>query len=302
MSTLQGEFGAISPIFRGPFLTRVAYNDHVPMFEELADYHLGFSPPESEKPLREWFQFFYDLLFEHYRGEYIYKNVIANQVYLEHESFADSLFISEMQTGLCRADAVILNGTSSVYEVKTEYDTLDRLDRQLENYRKVFDKINVVTTSKKAERVLERVDEIIGVAYLSDEGEIVYVQEPVSNKPNTDPATMFNCMRQSEFCQAIKMAFDDVPNVPTAFLYSECIELFKTLDSEYAHDLMVACLKIRGKRKAHIDLIESAPECLKHACLEYSKPQYMAIRIKKKLKEPLTCPSTFRSCEEDALS
>ena len=299
MSTIQGDFGAIQPIFRGPFLSRVARNEHILMFEELAEYHLQFSPPKSNSTLSDWFQFFYDLLFQHYRGEYIYKNTIANKIYLEHESLSDSLFISEMQSGDSRADVVIINGTSSVYEIKTEYDTLDRLDGQLEDYRKVFDEINVVTTQKMASLVMDRVDDVIGVIYLSDEGNLEYSQHPKSNKKNTDPATLFNCLRQAEFCKAIEIAFDSIPDVPSAYLYRECIELFISLDSEYAHDLMVECVKIRGKQRAYIDLITSAPACLKHACLEFSRPQSMAIQIQKKLREPFKCRNTFLSCEED---
>ena len=300
MTKIQGDFGAILPIFRGPFLSRIARNQHVPVFEELAKYHSKYSPPKSERALNEWFQFFYDLLFEHYRSEYVYKNTIANKIYLEHESLIDSLFVSEMKSGESRADVVIINGTSSVYEIKTEYDSLDRLDKQLENYRKVFDRIHVVTTKERADHVINRVDEIIGVIYLSDDGRLECIREPKSNKSNTDPATLFSCLRQAEFCRAIKIAFNSIPDVPTAFLYRECISLFESLDSEYAHDLMVECIKIRSKRKAYTDLITSAPECLKHACLEFSRPQFMAANIQKKLRKPLSCQNTSRSSVEDA--
>ena len=282
------QFGAIFPIFRGPFLKSVAHGRHVSSLLELGGYFSDFSPPKQHCPLRDWFDFFYNLLFSNYRCEYVYKNSIATKIYLGgHHSLDNSLLTDELRSGNSRADVVILNGTSTVYEVKSAYDSFDRLASQLADYRKVFDHIIVVTTEERAKLVIDRVDDLIGVMSLDAKGELAVVKEASSNKANTDPAAVFDCMRQSEFCAVVKTEFGDIPDVPNSRVYREARALFCQLDPSRAHDLMVERVRLRGKRKPIVDLVDNAPVSLKHACLSFSKSQALAIQIKERLAEPL---------------
>ena len=286
VNTLQ--FRAIFPIFRGPFLKRVACGRHVSSILELGNYFSSFSPPKQHHELRNWFDFFYALLFSNYRCEYVYKNTIATKIYLgRHHSLQSSLFTDELRSGNSRADVVILNGTSTVYEIKSAYDSFDRLASQLEDYRKVFDRIVVVTDEAKVEPVIDQVDHLIGIMCLDAGGELSVVRDPISNKSNTEPASVFDCMRQSEYCAVVKKEFGDIPDVPNSRLYREARELFCQLDPSRAHDLMVEHVRLRGKRKPFVDLVDNAPESLKHACLSFSKSQALANQIKERLAEPL---------------
>ena len=282
------QFGAIFPIFRGPFLERVAEGRHIPVLLELQKHFSPLSPLNPRHLLSEWFDFFYRLLLSNYRCEYVYKNAIATRLYLDrHECLQKSLLTNELRIGESRADVVILNGTSTVYEIKSEYDSFDRLDGQLEDYRKVFDLIVVVTTQDKAELVKDRVPDLVGVMSLDENGELIEFRKPSSNKANTDPVTVFDCMRQAEFCAAVKAELGDVPNVPNSRIYREAKKLFCQLDPVRAHDLMVEQVRRRGKRQPFVELVESAPGSLKHACLCFSKSQALAIQIKERLAEPL---------------
>lgn len=62
--------------------------------------------------------------------------------------------MSEFWVDMSKADSVVLNGTSTVYEIKTEFDNLSRLPQQLTDYSKVFDHINVVTHERGVAAVL----------------------------------------------------------------------------------------------------------------------------------------------------
>ena len=282
------QFSAIFPIFRGPFLKRVAHSQHVPTLLELRGEFSEFSPPTPHRPLREWFDFFYNLLFSNYRCEYIYKNAIATKLYLSgYHSLQNSLLTDELRSGKSRADVVILNGTSTVYEVKSAYDSFDRLASQLADYRKVFDQIFVVTTEEKSNLVIDRVDDIIGVMSLDANGELVVARKALSNKSHTDPGAVFNCMRQPEFCAAVKKEVGYIPIVPNSRIYRESRELFCQIDPSRAHDLMVEHVRMRGKKRPFVDLVDSAPVSLKHACLSFSRSQALAVQIKERLAEPL---------------
>ena len=281
-------FGAILTIFRGPFLERVARGKHQSTMRELGEYFSAFSPPALSNPLGDWFEFFYELLNGQYQCEYVFKNVVTTNLYLDgRHSLENSLLTSEFRSGKSRADMVIINGTSTVYEVKSKYDSLKRLEGQIADYRKLFDRIVVVTTTEKAKEVLERVDPIVGVMILGNGGNLDEIREAQSNKASTSPAAIFDCMRRTEFCSAVKEAFGYVPNVPNSRIYQESKALFCQLAPDEAHELMVGTVRLRGKRKPFAELIEEAPNSLKHACLSFSRSQASAFQVKEKLKEPL---------------
>lgn len=279
----------LTPIFRAPFLERVARGEHRAAMLELRNYLAPFlSPPAEESPLRDWFDFFYSLLFKMYRSEYVYKNIISSEVYLsERHPSENTLLTSEFRIGTSRADVAILNGTSTVYEVKSEYDSFERLDGQLEDYTKVFDRIFVVTTMEKALVAESRVDPQVGILILEGD-KLETAREARSNKANTDPGTMFDCMRQAEFCSAVVDRFGSVPEVPNSRLYRESRKLFCRLDPSDAHDLMVEKVRARKRQRPFWDLVEKAPASLKHACLSLSKSQALAVQISERLEEPLT--------------
>lgn len=110
---------------------------------ELGDYFSDLSPPSVNDSLRDWFDFFYSLLIKQYPCEYVYKNAIATELYLTgRHSLNESLLTSEFRSGKSRADVVIVNGTTTVYEVKSEFDSLKRLEGQLLDFKNIFDCIS----------------------------------------------------------------------------------------------------------------------------------------------------------------
>lgn len=277
-------YGAIAPIFRGPFLEKVARGAHRSTISELAR-HYG-SPASPPALLRDWFDFFYDLLFSRYRCEYVYKNAIANNIFLSRHCLHDSCMTGELRSGSSRADVAILNGTSTVYEIKSEFDSFDRLHSQLTDYRKIFDCIYIVTTEQRSDLVTGTWSDV-GVITLRRNGALSVIRKAPSNKTRTDPATIFDCMRQAEYSRAILDHFGHLPQVPNSQLYREAKKMFCSLDPAAAHDLMVRQIKARGKKKPLADLINSAPTSLKHACLNFTKPHALAKALTTKLREPL---------------
>jgi hypothetical protein len=286
--TSTQSFGPIASIFRSPFLERIARNTHTRTILELAEYYSAFNPPCATAPLRDWFDFFFNLLFERYRCEYVYKNAIASKIFLSRHSLQDSYMTDELRSGKSRADVAILNGTSTVYEIKSQYDSFARLSGQLADYGKIFDLIYVVTTDIMATCLMHDIAPNIGVIVMRENGTLSYTRKAQSNKHNTDPGYLFDCMRQAEYCRATVEAFGLIPEVPNSRLYGTVKDMFCSLEPDRAHDLMVRQVRLRGKKKPFADLINSAPLSLKHACLSFTKSQAMAVEINDRLTEPIS--------------
>ncbi|MHB8988820.1 MAG: sce7726 family protein [Desulfobulbia bacterium] len=212
--------------------------------------------------LRDFFDQVHALLFRSYRNEYIYKNAIARKILLGVHSLNTASMLTEFRAGACKADAVVLNGTSTAYEIKSAYDSMDRLTRQIAAYQQVFDRINVITSDSQLDKVAEVVGEDIGLMVLTDRYTIRTMREPASLKMSTKPEVIFDSLRRNEYEQIVTDHFGEVPQVSSARMYQACRELFCSLDPTVAHEAMVAELKKRGNSKRLRDFVLSVPESL----------------------------------------
>lgn len=122
--------------------------------------------------LADAFDAAYEELWNNYRSEYIYKNELLSKIVFGRHSPKTASFLSEFRVANSIADAVIFNGTSTVYEIKTEYDSLDRLRAQIEDYRKVFDYSYVVTSKSRLKAVEAITPHNVGILFLSERGAI----------------------------------------------------------------------------------------------------------------------------------
>ncbi|MEK4495677.1 sce7726 family protein [Ureibacillus thermophilus] len=76
--------------------------------------------------------------------------------------------------GLARADVVIANGLLHGYEIKSDFDTLERLENQIKHYEKTFDKCTIVIGEKFIDVIEEKVPEYWGIimAYMNRYGNV----------------------------------------------------------------------------------------------------------------------------------
>ena len=210
----------------------------------------------------------YAFLQKNYRNEYIYKNVLVNKVLLGTHSLNTSFMLSELPVASCKADMVILNGTSTVYEIKTEYDSLERLDRQISAYRQAFDRINVVTSHKpnqisQLERLLPAE---VGIISLSEKNALHIVRRAESNLPNVVPSVIFDILHKKEYLSILKKHFGEIPTVPNTQIYREAKKKFELLPLNIIHTEMVRLLKLRGRNLG--TFIQTVPSSLKAMSLK----------------------------------
>ncbi|OOE36592.1 hypothetical protein BZG04_05930 [Salinivibrio kushneri] len=205
----------------------------------------------------------YKELVASYRNEYVYKNAIAEKIIRGKHRFSKSChFSSEFRVNNSIADVVIANGTTSAYEIKTEYDSFERLEGQLYDYFKVFDKVNVVLPEKCLDSWLPRIPCKTGVIVLTERYTLRTIREAHSNMYELDPNSVFSCLRRDEYIEAIKNQFGFAPQCKPVDLKKACRTLFLTLNSEVVHREFLNALRSRRLRKEKVELIKSAPPSL----------------------------------------
>ncbi len=238
--------------------------------------------------LAQFFDLIYMILFKSYRNEYIYKNAIANKILLGRHSLNTSHMLTEFRVGNCKADVVVVNGTSAVYEIKSELDSFARLENQVKNYLKIFDYINVITSVSQVNKLKSILPDKAGILLLTNRNTISTIRESKSNRKNTNPSILFDSLRKNEYLKAIKEYFGIVPDVPNTRIYKECKGLFSKIPAELAHDLTINILRRRRNTRVLKEFIEEAPASLSayamSICSEKAKMRALMSRFSKNIE------------------
>lgn len=210
----------------------------------------------------DFFDYAYSVLMKAYKNEYIYKNVLTHKILLGKHSLDTSQMLMELRVGNCIADVVLLNGSSTVYEIKSDYDSMNRIESQMNAYRDAFDFINVITTLKQVNRVKKIIPDDVGILILSNRNSISTCREAKSNIENIKLSVLFDSLRKTEYTQIIKKYYGQIPQVPNTKINSVCKELFCQIPKPEAHLLWVDILKTRKKSLALQNYISDAPHSM----------------------------------------
>lgn len=282
----------LARFFSASVLRELAQSGHSEIAARLSRQNHLFDQFCSTMQVGEFYDAIFMRLVKDYRHEYIYKNAIAEKILLGKHNLKTAFMLTEFRVADCKADAVVLNGTSHVYEIKSEMDSFERLDRQLAAYRQMFDYITVITTERLYQSVQERVPQEIGIMVLA-EGKYQFKaqkcrREAVSNKSNVDPLVIFDSLQRREFLEIIKthcgVSFNHTPNTR---IYAEARNVFKQLPPETAHDAMVDVLKQRRETHRVADFVLDVPASLKAASLSLRLTQAERSRFVSLLKKDI---------------
>jgi hypothetical protein len=122
-----------------------------------------------------------------FRDEYIYKAALTHRLLLGTHSLRTAYILTEFRAGECKADIAILNGTTTVYEIKSERDSLSRPERQISSYQKVFARTFVTAGENHVDAVLGAAAHDVGVMSLSERYQIRTRREAKNRPDRTCP-------------------------------------------------------------------------------------------------------------------
>jgi hypothetical protein len=139
---------------------------------------------------------------------------LKNYIEFEHTGVSDTIVIDEL--GICqgesRIDIAVINGEIQGYEIKSEYDTLNRLPIQVELYNKVFDRVTLVSAESHYAKACKIIPDwwgiIIAVPQKNNGIILRNIREAVKNK-NTDAYYIAQLLWKDEAISVIK---DYIPN------------------------------------------------------------------------------------------
>lgn len=260
----------LSHLFRPSFLRKVGLNNHRSTLIEVLKVAGMANNFGSQATVSEVLTYAYEIMLKHYRCEYTFKNTILNKLFLSRHSFQNSYYTTEFICNTARADIVIANGTTTAYEIKTEYDSFDKLHNQLTEYHAVFDKVFIVTTKSLANKAVVNCLPNTGVLALDEKLVFKKIKPALSNSRNLSQQAIFSCLRQDEYPSALSVPKSDFLDMPNSMRYSFFKTIFLQLSQAEAHSVFLRQLRQRTPEKVKIPALLSLPHAIRQVWLEAS--------------------------------
>ena len=259
---------AISRLFSAKVIREMAMHGRSTTFSQLAR-ESGFADSfPLNKPISSVFDEAF-LISKNvlYRHEYVYKAAIVDKIFLGVHNLNTASMLTELRANNCRADVVVLNGTSTAYEIKSERDNLNKLETQISAYRSVFARVNVIAAHKHIDSILHSVPPDVGVQVLSKRYQISTIREAVTDPHRVSPTSIFESLQIIEAKEIAIQLGIDIPDIPNTKMHLALKELFKNLDPAEVHHEMVNVLKRTRSLRQLSTLIESLPKSLRTAAM-----------------------------------
>ncbi|MCH7386318.1 sce7726 family protein [Acinetobacter modestus] len=261
MSTTERE---IAKLFTSNSLRAIASGD-VSSLEKIIN-NKSLSSNVNISSIHDIYSSAFEFLSQNYRNEYVYKNFIARKILRSKHSLQSSVLLSEFRVGQNKADLVLLNGCSTCYEIKTEYDSLNRLEDQLQSYIQLFEKVYVVCPSSLQIDVEAIIPHSVGIMVLTDNNTLRTIKEAISNDI-FDINLMMKSLRKEEYLDIAENIYGLKIDVPNTQVFDLCFKILNKSDRDIVNNLFLKTLK--KHRKNNIEAINTLPHPLTNALISF---------------------------------
>ncbi len=271
----EGQIAAASRFFSASVFREMAFGGRSPLLIELIkETGLFGLSPERDNVAALFDKAFDVLKVKHARNEYIYKAALTHKVLLGEHNLRTASMLTEFRAESCKVDYVILNGTATAYEIKSERDSLARLEKQVHSYMNVFARVNVIAGENHIDSILNLVPKEVGVMKLTKRFTINTVRAAVNRPERTNPLSILDSMQLREAKNILKELGLDIPDVPNTCLYEELRNTYIKLKSVDVHRAMVNTLKVTRNLMPLQELMNDIPKSL--------QPMVLSTNLKKK--------------------
>ena len=259
---------SLSSFYTTSSLNEIVYENNLAIIKKkYAKYKDLIFGDIKPRDLNDFISSLYKKMESEYRNEYIFKNALINKILLGKYSLNTTTLLNEFRIGKSIADTILINGEAKLFEIKTDLDNLDRLDSQLEDYKKAVGKIYVVTNSKFIAQMKERYAIAnIGLVEFTNTNTLKVHKEAEDDKSFFEHSIIFKMLRKSEYLAIIKHKFDTIPDVPNTRIYKECLNKVHEIDIAEFQKLAFCELKKRMINQPAYLKSKRTPYELKYLC------------------------------------
>jgi hypothetical protein len=221
------------------------------------------------------------------RDDHVYRTAVAQKLFLGRHSSNTAVAMFEARASRSRADVVILNGTSTAYEIKSERDSFARLHDQLQDYRQVWASVNIVTSPSRVEEALALAPSDVGVLKLTAEFTFKTVRSAIDDPTRINPLLLLDSLRVTEAIKVLEGLGDSIPALPNTKVRQYLTEYFLTVAPERLHSATLAVLKKSRAQHAQFSHAKRLPFYLRASAFTIPADETSCKFLRKALQTPL---------------
>ena len=248
----SSQLSTLGSLFSRSIIEEFARLGRSPRFIRILDESQLLRELEPHTLVSEIFDKVYEILrSDNYLHEYIYKNTIARKILLGRHNLNTATMLSEFRVANRKADLVIINDESTVYEIKTDLDNLERIGSQIEAYTKLFDRVYVVTSPNKLSTIIELIPPEIGVLILNKRLTLSEIRTAQDNSHNIDHKVVYDALRLDEISEILTINKRPLARVSNAHRRSTYIQEFMNIPKDQLGEAVCKALR-RTRSKSHM--------------------------------------------------
>ena len=285
---------ARSRIYSSLFSRRVVSEVLKGQYESIDKICAFFEDNKEQKTYFEYLTHLYDLMMRYYRCEYVFKNELINEILLRHCTHPDTIALSEFHVDKSIADIVMFKDISIAYEIKTDYDSDKRLNHQLTDYNKLFDKCYLVTSSDSYKRYAKGLPGNVGIITFEYNGDSLapYIVKEAELNEVIDIHTLMRSIRTVEYETIVKDIYGSLPAVSYFDMFDECEKLLTNADNRKVRESFMRAIK---QRKTNTQSLKQFGHCFRQLGLA----THMTLNEYNKFINNLSIPIDIQYGEED---
>ncbi|MDP8208969.1 MAG: sce7726 family protein [Candidatus Electryonea clarkiae] len=182
----------------------------------------------------------YRILFWYYRSEYVFKNALFNKRVLNRNTTIVSSFITELRVEEHALDVLLPQSTELSIEIKSPLDGMNRINGQLESFKKVFPKLYVLTDYSKLHLVTAITPPEVGIIIFTNRYQFTLFRHATIDFKRLEKSVMFDTLRASEYVNVLPKT--DISQHPNTKRYNIAKSDFCNYDNKVAYDFFLAAL------------------------------------------------------------
>lgn len=223
---------------------------------------------EKDATLGAAFDSALSILARDYRNEYVYKNGLVSKIVFGRHSPNTASALLELRMGNSWADLVVINGTTTTYEIKTDLDQFSRLESQTGDYESRSEFVVAVTSDKRAFRAEQLLPSHVGILALRKNGAISTVRAAESNLDRLRADHLFSMLRTGEAISILRDLRGYELDVASGEAWKRLRSLFSELTIAEAHRGVLGQLRLRATSAVNLTSNAAFPKSLR--ALAYS--------------------------------
>ena len=209
------------------------------------DRHHKEIPKSALNSYSSFLKHSYRTLEKYYQNEYVLKNSFLTNWLIKELGKSDSIIFNEFRIGASVTDLAMFNGVSKAFEIKTEFDSDQRLKGQIKNYNEVFNETYLIIPKFKL-NTYKKYKKNVGIIIFDPESRDKFeLYNNAKFKEDLNPKILMQILNTKEYKRIVEKYYGALPQMNSFNQYKVCFDLIKSIPIVQLNQMYLEQIKKR---------------------------------------------------------